>query len=438
MSGPLPPNTRPVHPATLVRLACLVLLLSLCACTTAPRRPDPSAQPAGGVATATPAHQLLVISIDGLRADALGRGDTPNLDRLASGGVRAQKMRPSYPVLTFPNHYTLVTGLRPDRHGIVHNTMKDAELGRFIVADKDAGRVPGWWQGVPLWTSAERAGIATAIWAWPGASAPRDGVLPRYWHEFDASIPLDARMRQVADWMTVPDGPRPGLVAVYLENVDGAGHGHGPDAAQTHAAIRAVDAAIGSLLARLDAAGLSDRVNVVVVSDHGMANVPADHYLAVEDMASMEEAEVVSIGQVIGLIPRPGQETAVTRRLAGRHSHYECWPKADIPVRLHYGHHPRVPPLVCQMDEGWNALPRATLRKRNAEGTQDRGAHGYDPDSPTMAAVFVAHGPAFRQGVVLPPFDNVDVYPLLVRLLGIAPQSNDGDPATLLPALREP
>ncbi|KAF1695900.1 alkaline phosphatase family protein [Pseudoxanthomonas daejeonensis] len=417
----------------LIRLASLVLLLSLSACAASPHRPR-SPVP---VAASEPAL-LLLVSIDGLRADALGRGDTPHLDRLAAGGVRAQWMRPSYPVLTFPNHYTLVTGLRPDHHGIVHNSMKDAQLGRFIVADQDAGRVPGWWQGVPLWTSAEQAGIATGVWAWPGASAPRDGLLPRYWHAFDAAVPLDTRVDEIAGWLQAADGPRPGLVAVYLENVDGAGHDHGPAAPETHAAIRAVDAALGALLARLDAAGLSDRTNVVVVSDHGMAEVPDGHYIAVEDMASMEEAEVVSIGQVIGLIPRTGHEAAVESRLVGRHPHYQCWDRAGIPKRLQYGSHPRIPPILCQMDEGWNALPRTILDRRDANGSHDRGAHGYDPDLLAMRAVFIAHGPAFREGAVLAPFDNVDVYPLLARLLGITAQPNDGDPATLAPALREP
>jgi len=422
----------------LIRLASLVLLLSLSACAATPSRSDSPAPAATSASVSSGPAIVLLVSIDGLRADALGRGDTPHLDQLAANGVHARWMRPSYPVLTFPNHYTLVTGLRPDHHGIVHNSMRDAELGRFIVADSDAGRVPGWWQGVPLWISAEQAGIATAVWAWPGVSAPRDGVLPRYWHAFDATAPLDARVEQIAQWIQAKDGTRPGLVAVYLENVDGAGHDHGPDAPQTHHAIRAVDTAIGELMERLDAAGLAERVNLVVVSDHGMAAVPEGHYIAVEDMASMDEAEVVSIGQVIGLVPRTGHEATVTKRLVGRHEHYQCWRKSEIPPRLHYGSHPRIPPIVCQMDEGWNALPRATVDKRNADGTHDRGAHGYDPDSPTMRAVFIAHGPAFREGAQLPPFDNVDVYPLLVRLLGIAPQPNDGNPQTLLPALREP
>jgi predicted AlkP superfamily pyrophosphatase or phosphodiesterase len=412
----------------LVRLACLLLLLPACAASRA--RPEPP------LATGDPV--LLLVSIDGLRADALGRGHTPNLDRLAATGVRAQWMRPSYPVLTFPNHYTLVTGLHPDHHGIVHNSMNDAALGRFVVADADAGRVPDWWQGVPLWTSAEQAGLATGVWAWPGAMAAREGVLPRYRHEFDPALPLPARMAEVAGWLGGEGGARPRFIALYIETVDRTGHDHGPHAPQTLAAIGEVDRALGSLLATLDAAGLRGRVNLVVVSDHGMADVPADHYLAVEDLASMEEANVISIGQVIGLVPRPEHAAAVTARLVGRHPHYQCWRKQDVPARLRYGSHPRIPPLLCQMDEGWNALPRALLEKRTAAGSHDRGAHGYDPDSPAMRAVFLAQGPAFRQGAVLPPFDNVDVYPLLAQLLGIPPQPSDGNPQTLRPALREP
>ena len=407
-------------------LGSLFLLLQLVACaTTAPR---PENAPAPG--------PLLLISVDGLRADALGRGDTPVLDQLAREGVHAAWMRPSYPVLTFPNHYTLVTGLRPDRHGVVHNSMKDPELGRFLVADKEAAKVAAWWQAEPLWVSAERAGIATAVWAWPGATAAHDGVLPRYSQAFDAGVPLEQRVQRIAGWMLAPDGPRPGLVAVYLENVDGAGHDHGPEADATRTAIRAVDAAIGQLLQRLHEGGLTP--DVVVVSDHGMASTPPSQYIAVEDIASREEAEVVSVGQVIGLLPRPGHEQELHRRLPGRHPHYQCWQKNDIPARLHYGRHPRVPPIVCQMDEGWNALGRQTVERRNADGSHDRGAHGYDPDLPSMRAVFLAHGPSFRHGVQLPPFANVDVHPLLARLLGLELPPGDGDPAALLPALRTP
>src|SRR5690606_16591760 len=149
--------------------------------------------------------------------------------------------------------FTLATGLRPDRHGVVHNSMRDPQLGRFRVADAEAAKLTAWWQAEPLWTSAERAGISTAVWAWPGVTAAHGGVLPRQLQVFDADIALETRVQRIAGWMLAPEGPRPGLVAVYLEQVDRAGHDNGPDAPATRAAIRTVDAAIGQLLARLQA-----------------------------------------------------------------------------------------------------------------------------------------------------------------------------------------
>jgi predicted AlkP superfamily pyrophosphatase or phosphodiesterase len=152
-------------------------------------------------------------------------------------------------------------------------------------------------------------------------------------------------------------------------------------------------------------------------------------------MVTMEEATVVSIGQVITIAPNFGHEGQVAKKLLGAHAQYDCWRKGELPARWHYGTHPRIPPIVCQMHEGWDALPRQVIATRPKY--QHRGSHGYDPALPSMRALFVARGPAFRQGVEIPAFDNVDVYPLLARLLGIAPAPNDGDIAPLLPALRD-
>ncbi|KAF1689239.1 ectonucleotide pyrophosphatase/phosphodiesterase [Pseudoxanthomonas koreensis] len=413
----------------LFRIACLVLLLPLCACSApAPRSTPP-------VADAPPAA-LLLVSIDGLRADALGRGDTPNLDRLAAGGVRARWMRPSYPVLTFPNHYTLVTGLRPDHHGIVHNTMHDPELGGFKLSDREAVGEARWWGGEPLWNGARKAGLGAATMFWPGSEAPIQGLHPQRWMPFDAAMPSQARADQVLAWLAEPAATRPRLVTLYFDAVDSAGHAHGPASAQVRAAIRETDAALGHLFDGLAALDLPGGIDIVVVSDHGMAAVAPDHQVAVEDMVAPEQARVVSIGQVVGIEPLPGQADAVERRLLGAHERFDCWRKGELPARWHYGSHPRIPPIVCQMHEGWDALPRAYLAHRREAGP--RGSHGFDPELPSMRAVFVAAGPSFREGMVLPPFDNVDVYPLLAQLLGIPPAPNDGDPRTLLPALAVP
>ncbi|NDK39322.1 alkaline phosphatase family protein [Pseudoxanthomonas gei] len=403
------------------RVAWLAALLALAACTTT--RPLPSAEPV----------PLLLISVDALRVDYLDRGDTPNLDRLAQQGVRADWMNPSYPALTFPNHFTLVTGLRPDHHGVVHNTMREEGLGAFRVADLAAVGDGRWWRAAPVWIEAEKAGMRTAVWAWPGGAAEIDGVRPTRWVPYNPDIGPARRIQDVVRWLQEPAATRPRFVALYLEQVDNAGHDFGPDAPQTRAAVREVDAAIGMLVGALERSRTLDRVNLVLVSDHGMAAVESGNVVTVEDIVPMEDAAVVSIGQSVGISPRAGRTEVVEARVLGRHDHYQCWRKGELPPRWHYGSNPRVPAIVCQMDEGWDALPAVDAAKRKPGTT--RGSHGYDPALPSMRAMFIARGPAFRKGVRLAAFDNVDVYPLMTRLLHLHTPDNDGDIAPLLPAL---
>lgn len=394
-----------------------------------------STGPAPSVATATTAPPtVLLLSIDGLRADMVDRGHSPNLARLAREGVRSVGMSPSYPSLTFPNHYTLVTGLRPDHHGIIHNSMRAEDLGDFRLDNRDAVTNPAWWGGEPIWVGVEKAGYKSATWSWPGSEAAIQGVHANQWHAYDESVPLPERMQLVLSWLQgAPDGHKPRLVAAYMEQVDKAGHNHGPDSPEYAAAVRQVDAAIGQLLDGMRRDGMLDQTNVIVVSDHGMANVPDGQVIATEDMVAPEIAREVSVGQSVGFTPQPGREREAEKALLGAHPHYDCWKKEHLPARWHYGTHPRIPPIVCQMHEGWDALTRKSIARRPPGS---RGSHGYDPALPSMQAVFVARGPSFRQGLLLPRFDNVDVYPLLARLTGITAAPNDGDPQALQQALR--
>lgn len=412
----------------LSRLFATLLLVaaSVSACTTTPR-----------TATIPAADTVLLVSIDAFRADYLERGITPNLARIASEGVRARWMNPSYPSLTFPNHYSIVTGLRPDHHGIIHNTMRDAELGGFKVSDRKAVGDGRWWDGEPIWVSAEKAGIRSATMFWPGSEAAISGIRPSQWRPFEKEMPAAARVDTVLGWFDLPETQRPRVITLYFDKVDTVAHENGPDAPETIAAIRETDAAIGRLLDGLTARGRLDRTNLIVVSDHGMATVAPGHVVAVEDMVTMQEAAVVSIGQVIGIAPNPGFEQVVERKLLGPHDHYDCWRKGELPPGWHFGTHPRIPPIICQMHEGWDAGPREAIAKRAKEVTHARGSHGYDPALPSMRALFLARGPAFKRGALIAPFDNVDVYPLLAKLAGITPAHNDGDIAPLLPALRD-
>jgi predicted AlkP superfamily pyrophosphatase or phosphodiesterase len=237
---------------------------------------------------------------------------------------------------------------------------------------------------------------------------------------------------QVLQWLDRDGSTRPGFVTVDFDDVDHEGHAHGPGSPQVLQAEATVDDALARLLSGLQARGLRDRVDLIVVSDHGMAAVPPgqreylDDYLAAAGLP-IAAIDVASRGTAVGVAPAAGSDAAaVESALAGRHPHAECWRKQDVPVRWHYGGNPRVPAIVCQADVGWVLVTRSS-----GPGKAGRtGAHGYAPESPEMRAVFVADGPRFADHAQLPPFDNVDVYPLLMRLLGVPAEPNDGNPAT--------
>ncbi len=375
---------------------------------------------------------LLLISIDAYRYDYIDRGLSPNLEKLARHGVQAASMQPSFPSLTFPNHYTLVTGLRPDHHGVVDNTMFDPQLGSFSLGNRKAVSDGRWWdEATPIWVTADEHGMRTATMFWPGSEAAIHGRHPDYWRPFDDSVSADARVDQVLAWLDLPPATRPRFLTLYFDAVDHAGHKHGPDSPQVDAALRATDAALGRLLQGLKQRELFQQINLIVLSDHGMAAVPAGNTVLLDDLLPLDQVQLVSEGVVAGFNPRSGSAAdlarfaAIERRLEQPQRHMRCWDKRRVPARFAYGSNPRIPQLVCLANVHWRIVSRAKLAAKN--GQPNLGNHGYDNAEPDMQAIFIAHGPAFRVGAKVPAFPNVDVYPLLTHLLGLPAAANDGD-----------
>lgn len=398
------------------RLISLVLVLFVAACASIPQPVAQAERPL-----------VVLVSIDGFRFDYLNRGRTPVLDRLASEGASGP-MTPSFPSLTFPNHYTLVTGLHPDHHGIVANSIVDAELGRFSLGDAAAVTDRRWWdQGEPIWVTAERQGVRTGTMFWPGSEADIHGVRPSLWATYDKAMAGDTRVDQVLAWLDLPEAQRPRLTTLYFDIVDTAGHGFGPDAPETGEAMASVDASIGRLVEGLKARGLYDRTVLVVVSDHGMAATSPERVVWIDDLIDPEAIQVIYGGALLTANATPGREAEVQQKLVGRHPHMECWNKADVPARLVYGSNPRVAQVVCMVQTGWLTATRAR------PVTRPGGAHGYDNRAPEMAALFIAHGPGVVAGRRLADLDSVDVQPFLARLLGIAAPTGDGRPQDTLP-----
>ncbi len=391
-----------------------------------------------GQANAAPEPRPIVVlvSLDGFRYDYLDRYPSPNLHRLIAAGVRAPLVA-AFPTKTFPNHYTIVTGLFPEHHGIVENTMYDPVFdAQFGISDTAAVADARWWGGEPLWVTAQRQGRIAASFFWPGSEAAIEGVRPRYWEHYDHRVPNATRVGRVLDWLALPEEQRPAFVMLYFSDVDNAGHDFGPDSPQVAAAVLRVDSAVGMLLDGLTRAGLDSRVDVVVVSDHGMSPASPDSVVAIDDYLPLDVlTRSVGGNPLFGLWPKPGMEDSVYHSLHGKHPHLAVWRKAEIPERFHYRDNRRIAPIITLVDPGWSLA----LRRADVAQHPDRyrgGAHGYDDTVSVMRAIFLGEGPAFRRGVVAPAFRNVHIYDLLTRILGLEPAANDGSPDSTALLLR--
>jgi predicted AlkP superfamily pyrophosphatase or phosphodiesterase len=362
---------------------------------------------------------VVLVSLDGFRWDYLDRGLTPNLSRLAREGARAEAMVPVFPTKTFPNHYTIVTGRYPAKHGILGNVFTAPDVGgRFSLQDRDAVRNARFYLAEPIWVTAERQGRRTGLLFWPGSEAPINGVRPTYALPFDGEMPDTARVRQVLEWLDLPIERRPTFLTLYSSAVDNAGHEYGPDAPETDRAIAQVDSIIGLL-----AAGLAERgrANLVIVSDHGMVSTGPDRVIWLDDYVSADALRVDEMSALLTAWPAAGLEDSVYGGLK-RAPHLVVYRRAELPERFHLEGGPRVAPIVAIADEGWTIAQR----KAKDQPTIILGNHGFDDTLSTMRAIFIAHGAAFRRGITVPPFRNIHVYPLLAEVLGLTPAPTDG------------
>ncbi len=366
----------------------------------------------------------ILVSIDGFRPDYLERGRTPTLSRLAAEGVSAT-MIPSFPTKTFPNHWSLVTGYYPDHHGITANAFTDPARpeprDRFTMASLD----PFYWNAKePLWVTAEKAGIRTAAMFWPGSPVawggqlkPRGygrtegGTRPSDWQAFDPNLSPRQRVATIIDWLRRPAEARPRLLFLYFDEIDTAGHESGPEGKDIGPALGNVDADMAALLAGL--AELGQPANLVITSDHGMAETRGARTIALEQILSAEDYTLDEGGPYATLIPKPGRAQSLEAKLLKPHPHMQCWRKEDIPARFRYGANPRIPPYLCLAATGWQIF------ERPAPDDRVGGNHGFDNAAPEMRALFIAHGPMFRRAAVLPAFENVAINPLLRQVLGL-------------------
>lgn len=366
----------------------------------------------------------IVITLDGFRADYLDRLPAPSLMRLAREGVRATGMRPGFPSYTFPAHHTLATGLFPEQHGVIANTIAGPHGGEPLTMNSET---PSWWTwtGEPFWITAERQSVKAATLFWPAASAEINGYRPTYRRVYDSRIPYDERVAQVLQWLDLPPSERPRVLTMYMEAVDHAGHEFGPFSDELRDAVARVDEAIGQLLRGLEARGLYDTVNVIVTADHGMSEVSSARRVFLTDIVPAQTMATVGAGPYMYVTAVDGDVQRLLRRLKAV-PHVRAYARGKTPGYLHYRNPPQAFDVLLLADEGWRVVRDKVSDSGTAAEKLVSGAHGYDVRYPSMKALFVAHGPAFKRGVRLREFDSVNVYALIVHLLGLEPAPNSG------------
>lgn len=411
------------RPLLLSILAFLVVLLGLNVLGSGCRETGHTGDGPPPPSTLSPT--VILISLDGFRSDYLDRYEAPTLRRLAGEGVRAEGMLPSFPSKTFPNHYTVVTGLYPEHHGIVSNTMYDPDFdASFSMDNREAVQDGRWWGGEPIWVTLETQGQKSAAFFWPGSEAEIKGTRPSYWLPFDNSLPARDRIDNVLGWLDLPADERPTFLTLYFSDVDSQGHRHGPDSDEAAQAVRDVDAYLGWLVDGLEARGVYDQVNLIVTADHGMVATSSEHVVFLDDYIDLNDVRVVDYDPVAMIRPNEGTLETIYEALK-QAPHVSVYKKEEIPGALHFQAHRRIPPIIGVADEGWRITTREYFNRdpRRFDG----GAHGYDHRLPSMRALFIARGPAFVEGVTAAPFANIHVYPLMAAILGVEPAPNDGD-----------
>lgn len=388
-----------------------VIGLSLMGCAGQPQKPE--------------AEKLLLVSFDGFRHDYLSKTETPNFDALVQSGVISEGLIPIFPTKTFPNYYAIATGLYPENSGFVGNSMYDSAMGlSFSMGDRDQVENPAWYGGEPIWNTVEKAGKKAGTMFWVGSETLIQDMRPTHWKSYDGSMPDSARVDSVIKWMTLGNEKEIDFGTLYFSFVDSRGHRHGPDSPEVLEAIRRADKLVGYLVHNLQKTGLASKTNLMIVSDHGMAEVSRDRIVVLDEMIDPEDVELIEYSPSVMMDVKAGKLEEVYESLKEKEDHYRVYKKEDIPERFHLKNHPRVPDILMVADLGYTINFESYFNSR--QEYPSGGAHGFDNQERDMHALFLAKGPDFKSGFEAGLLQNVHLYELMAHLLNIDPARNDG------------
>ncbi|KAH7069235.1 alkaline-phosphatase-like protein [Paraphoma chrysanthemicola] len=432
-----------------IYIAIVVLFVVLLAATYRLSTPKDIKDAATMVSNGTSlfAPTTILISLDGFRADFLYRNLTPTLNQFIQEGISPKYMLPSFPSVTFPNHYTMATGMYPEAHGVVGNTFWDPKLEKeFYYTDPDRSLQPFWWGGEPVWVTAEKQKVRAAVHMWPGSEAHIKNQEVAYVDKYNGSELLPMKTNRIMGLLDLPgpkdigakdNTPRPQLIAAYVPDVDSDGHRYGPNSTEIRQTIADADAMLAGILTGLHERNLTGIVNVVVVSDHGMATTDASRLVQLEDLIDPAELSHIDGWPLYGLRPKKASDL---RRLYDQvkertkdNPNVEVYLRdEDMPERYHFSKNDRIAPLWIIPKAGWAIVTKDEYDvkegQKNGDVYHPKGIHGYDHEHPLMRAIFVARGPAFPHapGSRMDPFQNIELYNIVCDSIGITPAPNNG------------
>ena len=371
---------------------------------------------------------VVMVSLDAFRWDYDSIYGTPVLDDIARKGVTATRLIPSFPTKTFPNHYTIATGLYPDHHGLVNNSFYAPDLDLvYRIGDRAMVSNGAFYGGEPVWVTARKQGMKSASFYWVGSEAPVQGIQPDYWKPYDDEVPFGDRVDTVLKWLSMPINKRPHLVTLYFEEPDAVSHGYGPVSPETAAMVRSLDSLIGVLRTGLGKLPNAADINLIVLSDHGMTEVDNSRYNYIFDTVPQRMVKRIYGGNPVWAIePAEGKSDSLLILLYIQRG-MKAWKRNELPAHLNYGTHLRIPEILLVADPGWTAGLRPEPRG------DTRGDHGYDWRCRDMHSIFYAEGPAFKKGFSVDTLYNVDIYNIVTGVLGLVPAPNDGNPERIAP-----
>jgi predicted AlkP superfamily pyrophosphatase or phosphodiesterase len=378
------------------------------------------------------------VSIDGFGANFLPRYETPVLDGIAADGVVADALVPVYPTLTFPNHYSIATGLYPINHRLVGNRFLSEDRSRsYSLKDRQAVGDGNWYGGQPVWVAAERQGMVSAAYFFVGTEAEIGGVRPTHWNAYNPSVSGEDRVARVLEWLALPEERRPHFVTLYFEHVDEATHRYGVGSPQSLVAISNVEGWLQQLRDGIAALPVAGRVYLLIVSDHGQAGYRrTDSTFVIDEATRLDDVRAIDHGAVTFLYfdePNVVRANVICELINETWRHGQAVVPGGAPAAWMLRDDALLPDVIAQADPGYSVMS-----SRSADVGLSAGDHGWTPDFRDMHGIFLATGPRLPAGERIGAISAVDVYPLIMTILGLETAGPiDGDPAKLLPLLAE-